>query len=402
MDLMEQARVAVDSILANKLRSFLTTLGVIIGVTSVILLVSIGEGMRNYLADMFAGMGSNLLFVFPGKRDTHGGGHSASAKTVHKLTVEDLQAIRQRSLNVIGAAPMVVGGGKAERADRYRDTMVLGTDQDFPIVHTQTLSAGEFLREEDVNAKRRVVVIGKTIATELFGDRSPLGQPIKVSDARFLVIGVMAPKGQSLGIDFDDVVYIPVTVALDLFNEEGLTRISVKTANPTNLDPAIDDIQRLLKHRHNNREDFTIVSQADLLDTFNQIASTMTYVLLGIASISLLVGGIGIMNIMLVSVRERTREIGVRKALGARKRDILAQFLIESIMVSLLGGAVGLGLGSLVAVTISAAVPEIPTKITLWIIMVAFGFSVGVGVFFGVTPARTAANLDPIEALRYE
>jgi putative ABC transport system permease protein len=400
MQLVEQMRVAVDNILANKLRSLLTTLGVVIGVTSVILLVSIGEGMRSYLADIFAGMGSNLLFVFPGKSSTRG--HGRTLSTVRRLTLEDARALRQRSLNITGVTSLVVGGGTVERGSRSRDVLVMGTDEEFPPVHNQGVSTGDFFTEEDVNNKHRVAVIGKTVVEELFGEESPLGQPVKIHESRFRVMGIMEPKGQSLGFDFDDTVYIPVTCALDLFNQEGLTRLSIKAANKSNLDPAVEDIRRILKHRHNNREDFTIVSQADLLDTFNQIAETMTYVLLGIASISLIVGGIGIMNIMLVSVRERTREIGVRKALGATKRDILIQFLVESVAVSLLGGAIGLGFGALIAAGVSAAVPEIPTKITLWIILVAFGFSVAVGVFFGVAPAKKAADLDPIEALRYE
>jgi putative ABC transport system permease protein len=400
MQLTEQMRVAVDNILANKLRSLLTTLGVVIGVTSVILLVSIGEGMRSYLADIFAGMGSNLLFVFPGKSSTRG--HGRTLNTVRRLTLEDARALSQRSLNIAGVTSLVVGGGTVERGSRSRDALVMGTDEDFPAVHNHGVSTGKFFSPENVDNKHRVAVIGKTVVKELFGEESPLGQPIKIHDSRFRVVGIMAPKGQSLGFDFDDTVYIPVTCALDLFNQEGLTRLSIKAANKSNLDPAVEDIRRILTHRHNNREDFTIVSQADLLDTFNQIAETMTFVLLGIASISLIVGGIGIMNIMLVSVRERTREIGVRKALGASKRDILVQFLVESVAVSLLGGVIGLGFGALIAAGVSAAVPEIPTKITLWIILVAFGFSVAVGVFFGVAPAKKAADLDPIEALRYE
>jgi putative ABC transport system permease protein len=391
MQLTEQMRVAVDNILANKLRSLLTTLGVVIGVTSVILLVSIGEGMRSYLADIFAGMGSNLLFVFPGKSSTRG--HGRTLNTVRRLTLEDARALSQRSLNIAGVTSLVVGGGTVERGSRSRDALVMGTDEDFPAVHNHGVSTGKFFSPENVDNKHRVAVIGKTVVKELFGEESPLGQPVKIHDSRFRVVGIMEPKGQSLGFDFDDTVYIPVTCALDLFN---------KAANKSNLDPAVEDIRRILTHRHNNREDFTIVSQADLLDTFNQIAETMTFVLLGIASISLIVGGIGIMNIMLVSVRERTREIGVRKALGASKRDILVQFLVESVAVSLLGGVIGLGFGALIAAGVSAAVPEIPTKITLWIILVAFGFSVAVGVFFGVAPAKKAADLDPIEALRYE
>ncbi len=400
LQLSEQLRVSVDSILANKMRSFLTTLGVVIGVTSVILLVSIGEGMRTYLADIFAGMGSNLLFVFPGKSDTRGQGRTLT--TVRKLTLADVRALEQRAVNIAGVAPLVVGGGMVERGARSRDIMVMGTDEEFPVLHNLGVSTGRFIRKENVANKQRVAVIGKTVAIELFGDRSPLGQQMKIAEARFRVVGIMEPKGQSLGFDFDDMAYIPVTTALDLFEQEGLTRLSVKAANKSNLEPAIAELRNILMRRHNNREDFTIVSQADLLDTFNQIAETMTYVLLGIASISLLVGGIGIMNIMLVSVRERTREIGVRKALGARKRDILIQFLMESVTVSMMGGLLGLVLGVIISAGVSAAVPEIPTAITMWILLVAFGFSVAVGVFFGVAPARKAAALDPIDSLRYE
>jgi putative ABC transport system permease protein len=400
MDVWEATRASTDSIRANKLRSFLTTLGVVIGVASVILLVSIGEGMQSYLGDIFAGMGSNLLFVTPGKRDTRGGGRVLS--TVRKLTLEDAKAIRQRSLNASAVAPLVMGGGTVAQGALSRESLVMGADDELLKVRSLGLSSGRFISREDSDGKRRVAVIGQKVATELFGERSPLGAPIKISDARFRVVGIMAPKGQSLGQDFDEMVYIPVTTALDLFNQEGLSSLWIKAANQTNIQPAIEDVRRILKNRHNDREDFTVVSQADMLQTVNQITGTMTLVLLGIASISLLVGGIGIMNIMLVSVRERTREIGVRKAIGARKRDILLQFLIEAVAVSLLGGLIGLGLGSSLALGIHAAVPDIPVKITLVTLLVAFGFSVMVGVVFGVTPAMKAAGLDPIEALRYE
>ncbi|MBN2493131.1 MAG: ABC transporter permease [Deltaproteobacteria bacterium] len=400
MDWIEITTVAVDSIRANKLRSFLTTLGVVIGVCSVILLVSIGEGMRAYLTDIFAGMGSNLLFVVPGKRDTKGGGRALN--TVRRLTLDDARAIRQRSQSVVGLASRVVGGGTVEHESLSRDTLVMGTDEEFLEVHNMRLASGRFFRREDVEGKHRMVVIGQTVADELFGSHSPLGQSVKVSSARFRVVGLMESKGQSLGFDYDDMVFIPVSCALDLFHQEGLSAISAKAANQTNLEPAIEDIKRILTRRHNGREDFTVVSQADMLDTVNKLTHTMTLVLLGIASISLLVGGIGIMNIMLVSVRERTREIGVRKAVGARRRDILFQFLMESVAISMLGGAIGLGLGTLVAHAISSIEPDIPTRVTLWAVSLAFGFSFAVGVFFGVAPARKAAALDPIAALRYE
>jgi len=367
----------------------------------VIILVSIGEGMRTYLTDIFAGMGSNLLFVVPGKRDTKGGGRGGY-NTMRKLTLDDARALRKRSYNIVGLASRVVGGGRIQNGSLSRDTLIMGTDQDFLRVHNLKLASGRFYSPEDVDGKHRMTIIGQTIAQELFGNRSPLGQPVKILDARFRVVGVMARKGQSLGFDFDDMVIIPVTSALDLFGQEGLSAISVKASNPTNLQPAILDIKRILKRRHNNKEDFTVISQADLLDTVNKLTRTMTMVLLGIASISLLVGGIGIMNIMLVSVRERTREIGVRKAVGAKRRDILAQFLIEAVTISMLGGLIGLALGAATATLITILVPDIPTKLTLWSVGLAFGFSFCVGVFFGVAPAQKAANLDPIASLRYE
>ena len=400
MVLMEQFRVAWQSIMVNKMRSLLTTLGVVIGVASVIVLVSIGEGVRGYLSDTFEGMGSNLLFVFPGKRDTTG--HGRTITTIRKITLQDAHTLKQRSLNFVTLTPLVVGYGPVQRSNRSREVVVMGTDDQFPLVHNLRLSSGNFIKREDVDSKRRVAIIGQTVVKELFGDRSPLGQNIKISDSRYQVVGTIAPKGQSLGFDFDDMVYIPVNSALDLFSQEGLSRLSVKAANPANLKPAIEDIRRILSRRHNNREDFTIVSQADLMDTFNQIAMTMTYVLAFIASISLLVGGIGIMNIMLVSVRERTREIGVRKAVGARKIDIMVQFLVESVTISLLGGMIGLGFGALLSVGISKIFEQVPTQITLWVVMLAFFFSVGVGIVFGVAPALKAAQLDPIESLRYE
>ena len=400
MELREQLRLALDTISANKMRSALTTLGVVIGVTSVILLVSIGEGVRTYLADVFAGMGSNLLFVFPGKSTTRG--HGRSLTTIRRLTLEDAKALEQRSLNIQALTPVVIGGGIAELGSARRDVLVMGTGSAYPHVHNHRVAAGRFFSREEEQKSRRVVVIGQTVARELFGGSNPLGRVIKIAESRFRIIGVMSRKGQSLGFDLDDVVFMPARCAQDMFNLQGLSRISVKAANKSNIQPAIEDIKTILRARHNHREDFTVVSQADLLSTFNKISNTMTYVLLGIASISLLVGGIGIMNIMLVSVRERTREIGIRKAVGATRWDILTQFLTESVCLSLLGGLAGLGLGAAISFVAKWAVPEIPTRITPWMVALAFGFSVGVGVFFGVAPARKAAALDPIQSLRYE
>ena len=402
MNWTEHFLTAVDSIRSNAWRSFLTTLGVIIGVTSVVLLVSLGEGARTYFGDLFAGMGTNLLLVFPGKQDTKGMGHPPAASTVRKLTVDDVHALERRGTTFAKVNAVVMGAGTLKYLNRSRDAAVVGTNETLLDVHQMKLNAGDFISPDDVDAKRRVAVIGRTIQKELFGDDAPIGKMMKVADTKFRVVGIMEPKGQTLGIDFDDIAFIPVTVAMDIFNLEGLTRISIKAHNKGDIAPAVAEVTQILTRRHNNTEDFTVVSQADMLSTFNKIASTMELVILGIASISLLVGGIGIMNIMLVSVKERTRDIGLRMAVGARRRDIQMQFLIESITISLLGGVVGLTIGVLAILTFNALVPDMKVHFTPWIFLVAFGFSVAVGVFFGVFPARKASMLDPIESLRYE
>jgi len=402
MNWAEHFLTAVDSIRSNAWRSFLTTLGVIIGVTSVVLLVSLGEGARTYLGDLFAGMGTNLLLVFPGKQDTKGMGHPPMAGTVRKLTVDDARALERRGTTFNKVNAIVMGMGTQKYLNRSRDAMVVGTNETLPEVHQMRTGSGMFIAADDVEAKRRVAVIGRTIQKELFGDEPPLGKMMKIADTKFRVIGIMETKGQSLGVDFDDISFIPVTVAMDIFNLEGLTRLSVKANSKADIEPAIAEVREILTRRHNNNEDFTIVSQADMLATFNKIAATMELVILGIASISLLVGGIGIMNIMLVSVKERTREIGLRMAVGARRRDIQTQFLIESVTISLLGGLVGLALGVVAILVFNALAPDMKVHFTPWVFVVAFGFSVAVGVFFGVFPARKASMLDPIESLRYE
>jgi putative ABC transport system permease protein len=401
MNLLEHFLSAVDSIRQNAWRAFLTTLGVIIGVSSVVILVSLGEGARSYFGDLFAGMGTNLLLVFPGKHDTKGIGRQ-NVSTVHRLTMDDLSALEHRGTTFSRVDAFVAGSGSLKYLNRSRDTMVLGVTQALPEVHQMKVAVGNFISADDVEARHHVAVIGRTVQGELFGDEAPIGKSMRVADTRFRVVGIMEGKGQSLGIDFDDLVFIPVTVAMDLFNQEGLTRISIKANSKSDIDPAISEAREILMRRHGNNEDFTIVSQADMLITFNKIASTMELVIIGIASISLLVGGIGIMNIMLVSVKERTREIGLRMAVGARRRDILMQFLVESVTISLLGGVVGLALGMFTMFVFNLLVPEMRIHFTPWVLLVSFGFSVAVGVFFGVFPARKASKLDPIESLRYE
>lgn len=402
MELFEFFKTAIQSALLNKWRTFLTTLGIVIGVYSVVILVSLGEGAKLYFADLFSGMGSNLLIVLPGKKDTKGGAPHPIINTVRKLSLSDMEFLKKRGRTFETVNGLIMGGGTTKYSNRQRDLMIIGTNETFSYIHNMPVERGSFISAEDVSSRKKVAVIGHTVLKELFNNENPLGKQITVAGGRFTVIGIMQSKGQSLGIDMDDIVYIPLTVAMDIFNQEGLTRITVKANSATNVDASIAEITDLMKKAHNGNEDFTIISQKDMLSTFEKIAATMQLVVLGIASISLLVGGIGIMNIMLVTVKEKTREIGIRIAVGARRVDILIQFLIESVTISLLGGIIGLILGLLTIIIFNSVVPDFQVRITPWIFMLSFSFSVAVGVIFGVFPARRAANMNPIDALRYE
>jgi putative ABC transport system permease protein len=402
MNFIETFRVAFEAILSNKVRSGLTMLGVIIGVMAVILLVSIGEGARLYITKELTGLGTNLLIITPGKTSTSGGFHPPSAGTVRKLTYDDSLALRRRAWLLTDAVPIVLGTGKIKYRNQGRDTTIIGTTSEFERVRNLFVDTGSFVAQGDVDTKAKVVVLGRTVKDELFGQENPLGKVVLLSDARYRVVGVMSKKGTSLGWDIDDVVFIPVTSGQELFDTDGLFEVLASTPRSEDVDRAIAQIKDILIRRHAHREDFTIQTQGAMLSTMNTILGVLTGVLGGIAGISLLVGGIGIMNIMLVSVRERTREIGVRKALGARNSDIMAQFLIEAITLSGAGGIIGIIVGVGLALLIPVFIDVLPTSVSAWSIIMAFTFSAAVGVFFGVYPARKAALQDPIQALRYE
>jgi putative ABC transport system permease protein len=324
------------------------------------------------------------------------------AGTVRKLTYDDSLALRRRAWLLTDAVPIVLGTGKVKYQNRGRDTTVIGTTAEFERVRNLFVDTGSFVTQADVDSKAKVVVVGRKVKDELFGEENALGRVVMLSDARYRVVGVMRKKGMSLGWDVDDVVFIPVTSGQELFDTDAIFEIIASTPRAEDTDRAIAQIKDILIRRHAHKEDFTIQTQGALLSTMNTILGVLTAVLGGIAGISLLVGGIGIMNIMLVSVRERTREIGIRKALGARKRDILWQFMIEAVTLSAAGGVIGIVLGVGLALLIPVFVDVLPTSISVWSILTAFFFSGAVGVFFGVYPARRAALQDPIQALRYE
>ena len=402
MNLLESIRVALSGLSANKMRSGLTMLGVIIGVMAVILLVSIGEGAQVYITKELTGMGTNLLVITPGKTSTRGGFHPPSAGTVRKLTYDDSQALRRRAWLLTDAVPLVFGTGKLKYRNMGRDLMIIGTTPEFQRVRNLFVDTGSYISQGDVDSKSKVIVLGTKVKEELFGTENALGKVVILSDARYRVVGVMRKKGTSMGMDIDDIVYIPVTSGQELFDTDSLFEIIASTPRAEDVDRAIAQIKDVLIKRHAHKEDFTIQTQGAMLETMNTILGVLTAVLGGIAGISLLVGGIGIMNIMLVSVRERTREIGIRKALGARNNDILAQFMIEAITLSGAGGVIGIILGVGLALLIPVFVDVLPTSVSLWSILMAFFFSAAVGIFFGVYPARKAALQDPIQALRYE
>ncbi len=400
-DLFESVGMATESILSNRLRSGLNMLGVIIGVTSVLWLVALGDGARAFIQQKFANLGTNLIIISPGKRETSGG-PPMSALTPEKLTFEDARALEQRSNAVTYTTPILFSSTDIEVGSRSRTTNIVGAAEHYPIIREFHPDQGRFFSKEDVDGGRNYVVLGKDLAKELFGSRQSIGQFVKIGETKFRVIGVMEPKGMSLGFNMDELALIPVTAAMVVFKTDTLTQIFAKAASREMLPRAIEDIRSILTDRHRDKEDFTVTTQDAIMSSMDRIMKSLTYLLAGIASISLLVGGIGIMNIMLVSVTERTREIGIRKAVGASRRDIMLQFVIEAATISGVGGLIGVIVGGLGILALAFAAPSFPAELSAWNVAIALGFSVLVGLISGVYPAREAAALDPIEALRYE
>ncbi len=402
----ESVLIALEGLRTNKLRSALTMLGIIIGVGAVIAMVSVGLGVQQKVQNSIAGLGSNLLIVMPGANSPSGGVRLAAGSNI-TLTKQDAQAIAREISGVNYVAPSVSQQFQVIYGNQNWKTNVQGTTQDFLQIRNFTVDTGAFFSTSDENTRARVAVLGQTVATNLFGGASPLGQTLRIGTAPFRVIGVLAAKGQSsMGQDQDDMILVPLTTAQDrLLGQAYLNNISIQVENDKMMDKVQADITSLLRARHrlaaNVENDFSVRNLTALMTTMQETTGTITLFLGAVAAISLVVGGIGIMNIMLVSVTERTREIGIRKALGATYRNILLQFIIEAIAIGVTGGLIGITLGVAAARLISLLAGW-STVVSGMAILAAFGVSVCIGLFFGIYPARKAALLDPIEALRYE
>jgi putative ABC transport system permease protein len=401
----ESVLIALEGLKANKLRSILTMLGIIIGVGAVIAMVSIGLGVRQKVETSIAGLGSNLIIIMPGATSPSGVRLAAGSSTT--LTNKDAEAIAREISGVSAVAPSVSRSYQLVYANQNWTTSVQGTTPEYLEVRNFNVESGTFFTAKDVDTRARVAVLGKTVADNLFADVNPVGQTVRINKAPFRVIGVLEGKGQSAGgMDQDDLVIVPLTTAQErLMGISYLQNINVQAVSGDVMTQVQEDITLLLRSRHrlapNVPDNFTVRNLAAVMATAQETTGTITLLLGNIAAISLVVGGIGIMNIMLVSVTERTREIGIRKALGATYANILLQFLIEAVVIGVTGGLLGIGLGIGGSYAISALAGW-STVISPLTIMVAFGVSVIIGLFFGIYPARKAALLDPIDALRYE
>ncbi len=416
MSILESVRLALRALAANKLRAALTMLGIIIGVGAVITLMSAGEGVSVYIEEQFQGMGSNLLFVLPGSAEEARTGPPGMRGSTAELTNGDAEALRDpiRAPDVKAISPEKFRSTVVATARRDTVAQVLGVTPDFFSVRNWFTEVGVLIDQEDMNSRARVALLGKTVVEELFPDNPyPLEQTVKINGIPFRVIGVLEEKGGSQMGDEDSTVLIPLTtVQTRLFpsrsrsGEYKVSYIIVQAVSEDLTEMASEQVAVILRERHDidfsDEDDFSIISQSDIISVFGQITGVLTIFLGAIAGISLLVGGIGIMNIMLVSVTERTREIGLRKAVGARRRDILWQFLIEAMLLSLVGGIVGIGLGTLGSEIISALIDDFRAVVTPQSVLLATTFSAAVGLFFGIYPARRASLLNPIDALRYE
>lgn len=389
MEFWQAIRLGIGGILGNKMRSFLTMLGVILGVSAVIILVSLAEGSTKQVSERIQSMGSNLLSV-----SIRGRGNEGFLSYEEVLKWTDFQGLSQ-------VAPSITTQVQAKYGNKTKDVNLEGSNHSYHDVRNTHVANGRELSPLDVEFRDKVAIIGSNVAQELFGEFDPVGETIKLRGLNYRVVGVLESKGSTIGGSSDDAVLVPLTSAERFIGTRGIRRVYVQAASPETVDQVVEKLTEVLTDKYKDPDNFNVFNQTEMLETVNQVTAMLTVMLGGIASIALIVGGIGIMNIMLVTVTERTREIGIRKAIGAKKRHILYQFLVEAVVLSSIGGIIGIILGIAIAKTISA-LTSLAAVMSPSVIVIAFSFSVMVGVVFGVYPANKAAGLNPIDALRYE
>ena len=391
--------LALESLLLHRLRTTLTLLAIAIGVTAVLVLTALGDAAKAYVVREFSGLGTNLVITLPGRVETSGGMPTAGG-TTRDLTIDDAEAIRRQARAARQVAPLALGSGEFQYGGRTRSVYVAGSTAAYAEVRNLTIASGRFLPAGDPHQGENVVVIGRTIEREVFRGESPLGKSVRIAQWRLRVIGVLESKGQSMGMDFDDIAFVPVATEQRMFNQTGLFRILAQAGDAASILMLKEQMRQILLDRHDGLEDFTMITQDAMLATFGGIIDALTVALAGIAAISLAVAGIGIMNVMLVSVSERTAEVGLVKALGAKRGQILSVFMVEAVLLSAFGAVVGCLIGIAVIALGAGIWQQFPIKPSVPWIVTVIALALVAGASFGLMPARRAARLQPTEALR--
>jgi putative ABC transport system permease protein len=399
MNLDDFVRLALQALFQNRRRSALSLLGVVIGVVAVVSLTALGEGALRYVTDQFASLGSQIVMVVPGRNETTGGMPMGIGGMPNDLTLQDAMVLERRVQGVRSAVPLAVSTAAVSRAERSRQVTIVGATADFKEMQRLDLAAGSFLPESELDRGSSVAVLGYKVARELFGEANPLGETVRIGSWRMRVIGLLAERGHQLGMQIDESVFIPTATGMRMANRSSLHRIMLDLYPKADTKQAIEQVRALLTERH-DEEDFTCIAQDSVLASLTSILTILTLTVAGIAAVSLGVAGIGIMNVMLVSVSERTEEVGLMKALGATQRQILAIFLLEASLLSSAGGVIGLGLGTILVWIGNVLYPAVPAATPFWAVAAVLALSLGTGVVFGVLPAWRAAELDPVAALR--
>jgi len=398
MNAADLLRFALNALAQHRRRTALSLLGVVIGVVAVVSLTALGEGARRYVTEQFATLGSDVLVAMPGRNETTGG-LPFSGGVPNDLTLEDARVIEKRISSVLSSIPISASAADVSRNERSRQAVVIGSTPAFRRVRDLHMLSGSFLPDREVDRGAPIVVLGRKIARELFDEAEPVGRPVRVGGSRMRVIGVLAARGVQMGVNLDDCVLVPVATGLRLSNRASLTRLMLEVRPGADMNIVKKQVSDLLEDRHGEK-DVTLITQEAVMSSLSSILQMLTVVVAGIAAISLTVAGIGIMNVMLVSVSERTNEVGLMKALGATRRQILLIFLLEAVLLSVAGGVVGLVVGWLVVEIGTTLYPNVPASPPLWAVYAVIGVSFGTGTLFGVLPAWRAARLDPVSALQ--